>query len=322
MYDDAELIAHHLPPPYPEELKLAVKPWFDGIRKFALEPYTRNMRKHFRDLLNADERAPFDLIFKLATHTGGDPWSPMLACWIGEILSCVHPKDNSAHLQKRVAVAMRNPVVLGSDAVDLGTELWKDEKLSRAAIYARTTNWLADHCAAHLYYAMWIRKQVWPQTFRSEPTATEKRTHDMMTAWGSTSAEDAVFGAQMQRTFGMTPEKYNPDHPLAHRVKIETPLKPALGQKAWILVFSILPLIRHHQWSAADVHRVLVILRPDLASQRAIRKQDAGPEYVRKQILGRIGVSKATPGRRKSGQPIGFNFAHLIVEDLQKLPRF
>jgi hypothetical protein len=319
---DRELITAHLPPPYVRELKLAVKPWFDGTSKFALEGYAINMRRHFRDLAKADERGPFDLILKLANHTGGAPWSPILASWIGELLSCVHPKDDSVRLKKRVAEAMRDPSPLWPAAVDLGEEIWNDEKLSTASVHTRINNWLADHCAAHLFYGVWIRRQVWPQTFRSEPTITEKRTRDVMAAWGSVSAEDAVFGAQLQRTFGIAIENYNPDHPLAHRVKIESPLKPALGQKAWMLIFSILPLIRHHQWSAADICRVLVILRPDLAAQWAARKRDDGPKYVREHILTKIGLAKAAAGRRKTGRPTGFNLARLVCENLQTLPRF
>src|SRR6516165_1696925 len=117
---DAELIEHHLPAPYPPEFKLVIKPWFDGTRKFALEPYTKKMRTYFRDLGKVDKRGLVDLLVKLATHTRGLSWSAILACWIGELLSCVYPKDESARLAKRVSAAMQEPDTLWSSAGELG----------------------------------------------------------------------------------------------------------------------------------------------------------------------------------------------------------
>jgi hypothetical protein len=149
-----------------------------------------------------------------------------------------------------------------------------------------------------------------------------------MAQWNTMSAGKAVTFAQMERIFGdcvRALEDYNPDHPLSHGVRIESARQPKIGQKAFLLMFSIAPLIEHHGWSATDVFRALVVMRPELAAQFA---QGKGREsnYVLERLLDPTGVEaskrRGRPAIRGDRLPPAFGFARMIADKLQKMPNF
>jgi hypothetical protein len=234
----------------------------------------------------------------------------MLGCWLGELLSLAHPLDPPDILSGRVSNALEDRSHIWNGACSIGRELWPKLWPNRSTkqIEEELALWLADHVAAHLWGARWLCATIWPQTARTEAHADERRNQDIMAAWGTMNAGNASRAAQLERIFGEVVRKdpsYYPEHPLSHRVKIESPKVPPPGQKAFVLLFTILPLVLHHKWTAADILRSMMILEPPWASAFDLRdpsKRDAGRRYVIRGLLKPAGLSSIVPAR---GRPQG-----------------
>ena len=149
-----------------------------------------------------------------------------------------------------------------------------------------------------------------------------------MAAWSRMEPRDAVRGAQLERMLGEKVPRYDPNHPLANRVKIETPKSPAQGQKAFLLVTTIAPLILHHNWSLVDIVRCLIISHPHFARKFDINdpaKRSDGRKYVARHLLEPMGLQDlVSPQGRPAGSgnrsPRGFGSAYLTASNLRILP--
>jgi hypothetical protein len=294
----------------PASIEAELKIWLDQPAKPSFEQYRKVIRGRFRALAAADSRAPVDLIMQWASSTiAGLSAGSMLGLWLGELLSLAHPLDPPGILSDRVRNAVEDPSLLWNGACSIGSELWsgKSAKQSAKQIEERLNLWLADHVSAHLWGTRWLRKTIWPQTARTEPYVREQRDQDIMTAWDTMKPQDAIRAAQLERIFGEVARKdpsYHPEHPLSHRVKIESPKVPPPGQKAFVLLFTILPLVLHHKWTAADILRSMMILEPPWADTFNLKdpiKYAAGRQYVARGLLKLAGLSSIVPPGRPQG---------------------
>jgi hypothetical protein len=295
----------------PAGIEAELKIWLDQVTKLSFEQYRKVIRGQFRALAGADPRAPVDLIVQWASSTlAGLPASSMLGCWLGELLSLTHSNEVPKALFERVANALKNPPQIWTGACTIGDELWsgKSAKQSAKQIEERLSLWLADHVAAHLWGARWLMKTIWPQTARTEPYAYEQRSQDIMDSRNTMKSADAIQKGQLERIFGEAARKdpdYNPEHPQAHAVKIESPKMPPPGQKAFLLLFTILPLVLHHKWTAADILRSMMILQPPWAKPFDLKdpaKRDVDCRYVVRGLLKPAGLWSIVPA---PGRPQG-----------------
>jgi hypothetical protein len=305
-----------------------VKPWLSSL-ELPFKQYRKFMQGQFRALAAADPRAPVDLMVQWADATGGVPASCVLALWLAELLSLAHPRDEPDTLRSRITNALGDRGKIWSGACSVGRELWPNRSVKQ--IQEKLIALLADHVAAQLWGCRILRLKVWPQTARRKPYAHEGRSQDVRAAWNTMEPKDAVVGAQLERTFGEPARKdpgYNPEHPLAHAVKIESAKPPAQGQKAFLLIITIVPLVLHHSWGLIDMARCLVISRPDLAIQFDISdpaKRDRACRYVKRQLLKPLGLGGLTndPGRPSGSGgalPPGFGSARLSALALRTQP--
>jgi hypothetical protein len=181
--------------------------------------------------------------------------------------------------------------------------------------------------ACQLWGGQWLRLKNYPQTLRTKPYAQERRNQDTMERWKA-EPKEVVLEAQLERIFDDVLRRarpsYDPNHPLAHAVKLEQPKEPPQGNVPFLMLFSLLPLAQHQRWHTVDILRCLLSLRPSLTSRFGIddpEKRASGCQYVTRQLLRPIGLgSLDVQGRPASGGgPPAFGAARIVIGFLREL---
>jgi hypothetical protein len=243
------------------------------------------------------------------------PAAAMLSPWLTELLALKNPRDDAPTLEGRAKNALSDHPKIWDKSLLIARELWPNRSAQQNR--ERLVCWLADHVAAHIWGTCWILQRIYPQTGRSEPTATERRNRDVMKAWGSDlQAREASRGAELEGIFGEKARQlpgYNPDHPVAHAVKlgIQNPKLPSPGAKAFLLVITLLPLVIHDQnWLLVDIARCMEIACPRLAGQPRLN------DFIARSIMDPMGLKDlVNPARRRSEnfRPRAFGSGYLTA---------
>jgi hypothetical protein len=284
----------------PPAIKDAVAPWLEQARKRAFEPYRKDMREVFRKLARPHPAQPVDVLIGWANATPcGVPAVAMLSLWLTELLALKNPRDDSPTLEGRAKNALSDLPKIWDKSFLIARELWPGRSAQQNQ--ERLVCWLADHVAAQIWGCFWVHQRIYPQTGRSEPTATERRNRDVMKAWGNDAeAREASRGAELEGILGERARQlpaYNPDHPVAHAVKlgIQNPKLPSPGAKSFFLVITLLPLVIHHNWLLVDIVRCMEITCPKLAGHSRLN------DFIARSIMAPMGLKDLiNPARRRS----------------------
>ena len=210
----------------PPAIKDTVAPWFEQARKRAFEPYRKHMRAVFRDLARSHPAQPVNVLIGWANATPcGVPAVAMLSPWLTELLALKNPRDDPATLKGRAKNALSDQPKIWDKSFLIARELWPGCSAQQNG--ERLVCWLADHVAAQIWGCLWVHQRIYPQTGRSEPTATERRNRDVMKAWGNDAeAREASRGAELEGILGKEARQltgYNPKRLTRGAVLAKTP---------------------------------------------------------------------------------------------------
>jgi hypothetical protein len=313
----ASYIKQHrtLPPHIEEEVGL----WCKWAEELPLASFLKKMREHFKVLSDIDAQLPVNDLLQWAIAMSS---SAILQCWLAELLALAEPSHNCDMIAKRTLNALSEPLSVWDAACRLSRSFLP--KLSDGRMREQLTNYLADHASVHIWGSKRLDLLVWPETGRTEPRCHEKRDKDMNREWYKTPVKEAVSTAIVERVFQRPPSC---QHPLAYKVRIESPTPPSPGTTAFVATFSILPLAIHHKWSSCDIARCVAIACPHLRNlYDPSQYPGARPgEYVRRQLLRPMGADRLVThrtGRPSKGsqdrQPDAYAAGKLVAYYLQE----
>jgi hypothetical protein len=315
--------------PIPDAVAIRLKDWQDKAALLSLERYMESVREDFRRYSAAHPSATVELLTQWANTSCGQPAAAAMLLWLGELFAEAHPKNTPDDLKTSTenALCRDHYQNIWGGALSIGRELWSKEGLSEKQVVRRLTSRLSDYVACQLWGGRWLRLKNYPQTKRTEPYAHERRNQDTMERWKG-EPKEVVLEAQLERIFDdelrRARPSYDPNHPLAHAVKLEQPKEPVQGNISFLMLFSLIPLIQHQHWCTADILRCLLLLRPDLQSQFDLEhpeKRSAGCKYINRQLLKPIGLdSRDARGRPVSGNhPPAFEAARIVIGFLREM---